>query len=495
MKRSILTAIATLLGIISVRADFTDDFNRTDTSFSNDGSLIGTDWESSRTDGMWRIQNNQLEADTDTGNTVLYYTGQQMSCGTGTSFVVQVDVTPLVSNVWAGVAFHYQSNEQFYWLRIKSGTTTALMDIYDNGSTTRLKTIASTETFAPNTAYTLTVRSVCPYNFVYEIKETATGDVLASGSVEDPDDTYMDGYAGILQGTTASGRHVFDNFELDQKAGPYVYIDAEVDPEDAAIWGFFPKEDPPDYWPGEFIDNGLLLRVYEHEHWHVRPWVSTSSVVNASNTSPSCIGFHAVAAPDNYNIRDRHELCISQNLDVDALELNKRRYLAFDFYIDPVSETPQNWMAICQAWQTCTETPPPFSIHVRSDAYDPAYPDEDHVILDFEIRDDSMITGDATNVWSVTVEKGIWHNLILQLQPSPLNDGETGQMAIYYDREPGESADYVWAHDWGYSTSTPNIFGSTFDVRVGVYRRKQMRAFSWFVDNIRFGPTKESVEW
>lgn len=494
MKKCI-TAMITLFGMISVFGDFTDDFNRTDTSFSSDGSVIGASWVGSRMDGLWRIQNNQLEADTDTANTALYYTGEEMSCGGGTSFVVRVEVTPLVSNAWAGIVFHYQNNEQFYWLRIKSGTTTALMDIYDNGTATRLKNITSTETFLPNTAYTLTVRAVCPYNFVYEIKESATDEVLASGWVEDPADTYAGGYAGILQGTTASGRHVFDDFELDQTVGPYVYIDAELDPADAEIWGFFPKENPPDYWPGEFIDNGQLLRVYEHEHWHVRPWVSTSSVVNASNSSAGCIGFHAVAAPDNYNIRDRHELCVSQNLDVDALTLNQRRYLAFDFYIDPISETPQNWVAICQAWQVCTATPPPFSIHVRSDAYNSEYPDADHVILDFEMRDDSMIEGDATNVWSVTVEKGTWHNLILQLQPSPLNDGETGQMAIYYDNEPGEAPDYVWANDWGYSTNTVNIFGDTFDVRVGVYRRKQMRAFSWFVDNIRFGPTKESVEW
>ncbi len=494
MKKQI-TAIGIWFVVISAFGDFSDGFNRTDTSFSSSGSLIGSGWANSRTDGLWRIQNNRVEADIDIANTVLYYTGQEMNCGEGTGFIARVDVTPLTSNVWAGIAFHFQDSEHFYWLRMKSGTTTALIDRYDNGQTTRLTTMAGSEPFLPDTAYTLMVRSVSPYHFLCEIQNAATGDVIAAGFAEDTDESYTDGYAGILQGTSASGRHVFDNFELEQTAAPYVYLDAEKDPGIDETWGFFPKENPTEDWPGEFIDNGQLLRVYEQGNWHVRPWVSTSSVVNASNTSPSCIGFHAVAALDNEDTQDRHELCISTSLDDDALELNKRRYLAFDFYIDPVSQTPQNWLVICQAWQVCTDTPPPFSIHVRSDAVNPAYPDADHVILDFEMRDDSMIDGDATNVWSVAVEKGTWHNLILQLQPSPPDDGETGQLAIYYDNEPGEAPDVVWANDWGYSTNTANIFGNTFDLRVGVCRSRQMRAFSWFVDNIRFGPTKESVEW
>ena len=264
-----------------------------------------------------------------------------------------------------------------------------------------------------------------------------------------------------------------------QAVDPYVRIDAE----DAY---FFPKANPPSYWPGEFFDNGQIFRVYEHGSWHVRPWICNSTVVNVNGSSNS-IGFHAVAAPDNFNVADRHELCVSQNDDSYALVLNGTRYLSFDFYIDPVSDIPRNWMIICQAWQACESMPPPFSIHVRTNAN----PVATHVILDFIVRNDQT----ETNIWSVTVEKGTWHNLILQLKPSPLEDDKEGQLAIYYDKQPGEAADYVWRADWGYAPRAANPFiDSTFDVRVGIYRRKSTRAFSWFVDNIRFGPTKASVE-
>ncbi|MGE4488711.1 MAG: heparin lyase I family protein [Kiritimatiellales bacterium] len=264
---------------------------------------------------------------------------------------------------------------------------------------------------------------------------------------------------------------------------PYVRIDAE----DAY---FLPKENPPSYWPGEFFDNNQVFRVYEHGSWHVRPWVCTSAVVNV-NGSASSIGFHAVAAPDNNNVADRHELCISQNDDTYALVLNGTRYVAFDFYIDPVSETPRNWTLIAQAWQACETMSPPFSIYVHSDAYNSSYPDATHLILDFIVRDD---LGETT-IWSTTVEKGTWHNLILQLEPSPLGDDKTGQIGIYFDSQPGDAEDYVWRADWGYAPRAANPFiGTTFDVRVGIYRRKSTRAFSWFVDNIRFGPTKASVE-
>lgn len=492
MKRSILIAVATLLGVPSVWADFADDFNRSDTTFSSDGSLIGSSWVNSRY-GLWRIQNNQLEADIVTANTALYYTGQQMRSGDGVSFEVRADVKPLQTNAWAGLVFHYRNNEQFYWLRIKSGTATALMDIYDNGNTTRLKTITCTESFLADTAYTVSVRSICPYNFVYEIKEAVSGDILASGYVEDPYDTYMKGYAGVLQGTPGYGLYIFDNFELNEMLGPYAYIDAEPDPDDLDIWGFSPKENPPSYWPGDFVDNAQMFRVYEQGLWHVRPWVSSSLVVNASNTSSSCIGFHGIAAPDNYNVKDKGEIVISQKDDSSALTLNGLRYLAFDFYIDPVSLTPLNWTLICQALQDAEAGhSPPFAIYVREDS-SPAYPDENHVFLDFVLSNDNV---SQTNVWSTTVEKGTWHHIIVQLKPSPLNDGEDGQLAIYYDSDPGDGADYVWQGDWGYAPHAAEPYvGNTFDVRMGIYRRKQPRAFSWFMDNIRFGSQKSTVEW
>lgn len=268
-------------------------------------------------------------------------------------------------------------------------------------------------------------------------------------------------------------------------AEPFVALDAE----DGV---FAPKENPPSYWPGIYTEDETVCRVYEHGYWHVRPFVSSSTVVNV-NGSECSIGFHAVAAPDAENVADRHELCIAQNNDPYALTLGTIRYVAFDFYVDPMTPTPRNWMLICQAWQACESLSPPFSIHVRENASG-TYPDSGHLILDFEVRDDDHAgRGDEMLAWSTEIQKGVWHHLVLGLRPS----GDTnGLIEIYLNKAPWEPPDTVWNAGWGYTPRTADPFvDSTFDVRVGVYRRKSTRAFAWFADNIRFGPTRASVEY
>ncbi len=258
---------------------------------------------------------------------------------------------------------------------------------------------------------------------------------------------------------------------------------------------FAPKGNPPSYWPGIYTEDETVYRVYEHGHWHVRPFASSSAVVNVNGSCRS-IGFHSVAAPDADNVADRHELCIAQNDDPYALKLNTLRYVAFDFYIDPATDTPLNWMLICQAWQACSGgRSPPFSVHVRENA-SRTYPDSEHLILDFEVLDDDHAgRGEEMLAWSTEIQKGVWHHLMLGLKPSLPGDQRDGLIEIYLNKSPGEDPDTVWNADWGYTPRAADPFiDSTFDVRIGVYRRKSTRAFAWFADNIRFGPSRASVE-
>ena len=266
---------------------------------------------------------------------------------------------------------------------------------------------------------------------------------------------------------------------------PYVQINAEEG-------GGYPKPNPPDYWPGLYTENGSVCRVYEHGHWHVRPFVSSSSVVNVNGSSRS-IGFHAVAAPDAENVVDRHELVVSHNTDPYALTLNSTRYLAFDFYIDPVSRTPLNWLLMCQIFQVSSGMPPPLAVYVQENP-SPDYPAADHVYLNVVARDDSWVRGEDNIIWTVAVQKGVWHRLILALQPSACTDSENGYLAVYLNKDPGEGADYMQQMNWGYTPLENDPVSGTFQVRLGVYRRKSTRAFAWFADNIRFGPAKASVE-
>jgi hypothetical protein len=270
-------------------------------------------------------------------------------------------------------------------------------------------------------------------------------------------------------------------FSLAHADEPYVSIDAE----DGV---FYAKANPLAYWPGEYAEGNCVFPVYESGDWHVRPWICDDSIVVASNGSTNVIGFYAVAAADDNNVADRHELCFVSYTNSYALQLNQMRYISFDFYIDPAAQTPLLWTLICQAWQATYTMPPAFAIYARTN-YNAS---STNVDLDFTVR--GTISGTTnywtTNIWSATVSKGTWHHLIVQLKPSPPSDVVTGQVAICLDTL---TPNCIWTKDWGYAASTNPYIDAKFDLRVGVYRRKQMRSFSWYVDNIKYGPTGNSV--
>ena len=212
--KKFISIISIALGVSSAWATIiTDDFNRPDSGMSSNGNIIGADWESSRTTGQWGIVDQRVVANMIEASSVLYNTSLETVSGSGVFFEVSLDVKALGS-YWGGIAFNYQNPTNFYYFRYKGDAANYQMyRVVDNVHQSFVNsTIAGT--FAANTNYTLTVVSSNAYEFAYEIRETG-GAVVVSGTTTDANASFTGGYAGVLQTSTGSGRHSFDNFSLE----------------------------------------------------------------------------------------------------------------------------------------------------------------------------------------------------------------------------------------------------------------------------------------
>jgi len=217
MKKQI-AIISLLLGASTVWAELvTDDFNRADQGLTSDGSQIGANWENSSTLSKWGISHDRLISEAVGAGTqpVLYNTALSTVSGNGAKFTVSLDVMALSQNVWAGIAFNYQDENNFYWFRLKGGVNNWSLARFVDGAGEHMASGSITGDFAFDTDYTLTVSSSEAFTFDYEIKETATGEVLVTGNATDANSSFTGGYAGVLQSTTGPNRNSFDNFRVE----------------------------------------------------------------------------------------------------------------------------------------------------------------------------------------------------------------------------------------------------------------------------------------
>ncbi|MEA2067659.1 MAG: hypothetical protein U9P12_00535, partial [Verrucomicrobiota bacterium] len=208
-----------------VVSSVTDDFNRTDTAWSSDSSLIRSDWASSGTN-VWRINGSSLEVDVpDQGGetAILYNTSKQTVSGGSSGFTLSTDMTATTNEQWCGIVFNYQNPSNYYMLRIKTGTTSYhFIPVVDgvNGADLELNADALV-TWAEGTSYTFTVSSYTPYEFSFEITETGSSTVLNPvTSVSFAISHHNGGYAGFwaidgnIVGLDTVPDIVFDNFNL-----------------------------------------------------------------------------------------------------------------------------------------------------------------------------------------------------------------------------------------------------------------------------------------
>ena len=221
MKKSIL-AMSLLFAVAAASraTTITDDFNRANTAQSTDTSLIGPNWkQSAGSANQWLISGNILHARPYVNPAIMYNDALQTVSGGGTNFTLSLDVSAKVPTAWAGVAFNYQDEGNFYYLRIKEGTSQYQLIASVAGNQTAVvlvnKSDAST-TFDEDAFYTMTITSDTAHDFDFTITEVGSSTVLnPTATIIDSGNNFIGGYAGLY--TPAAGGHnaKFDNFSLE----------------------------------------------------------------------------------------------------------------------------------------------------------------------------------------------------------------------------------------------------------------------------------------
>ena len=231
-------------------AEVVDDFNRADTLPSSNTLLLGGDWtQASGSPNEWFIDNNSMNLATHANPAVLYNTALR----TGTNFTMSVDVLAKTNDVWTGVAFNYQDNGNFYYLRFKGGTDNyQLIGAVDGNQTAEvLVNLAASATFATGTYYTVTIASDSPYDIDFTIVETGSSTVLnGTTNIVDGSSSFTGGYAGLY--SPSAGGSKFDNFSLQGPPGATGYAGW------AAGWGIDIGAETAD------PDGDGLLNIYEY---------------------------------------------------------------------------------------------------------------------------------------------------------------------------------------------------------------------------------------
>lgn len=212
-----------------------------------------------------------------------------------------------------------------------------------------------------------------------------------------------------------------------------------------------------------------------------------------------CLAFEGFAAPRRTCGPDRIEVDLGIAEDPSGLHYGETSYLQFFIRVDPDFERNLEGSLIMQAWQGYSTAygarpalGPAFSILLVSS------PGSDDVV-DLEFRTRTEVSAeDRHRVFGrYPISKGTWHSVRLELTPRYVGhpDGP-GQILVWLDQGPEptlapERAINYDAHDpshyrfhWGYPPDPETRLGSSFDVRMGIYRAGPYTRFKFGLDGI-----------
>jgi hypothetical protein len=179
-------------------------------------------------------------------------------------------------------------------------------------------------------------------------------------------------------------------------------------------------------------------------------------------------------------------------------------YLGFAFMMDDRAyDAPIRWVLHFQVWQCCsTRTLPPLALQVLP-GQDQAAKSLQFVLMKRTDNDAAVVNFTSqTGVRlpfldrrdHVSLERGVWHRLIFHLVPSPTpapqSATEQGKVELWINGR--RALSYTGA--WGYTSAAAAEVSSTYAVKLGIYRAAQRARQQVYFDDIRWGPTLESVD-
>lgn len=224
MKKKMLR-LGFLLGVLMLNAQaafLLDNFNRGDTALSTDSTYVGGAWIHSSTNMRSAVKSYELALDipvTQSANFLMYNLGIKTLSAGDEDFQMTLDMRIPNSSIYAGIAFNIQDSNNFYAIRIKTGTTQYQVIKVVDGAVSALVSETSSSAFVANVSYTLSVASISPYNYTFEITQTGSTNTLnAVSSFNDSGTDFVDGYGGIYFWTGLASAAIdayYDNFRID----------------------------------------------------------------------------------------------------------------------------------------------------------------------------------------------------------------------------------------------------------------------------------------
>lgn len=224
MKKKILV-LGLLFGLFTLNVNaafFLDDFNRGDTSLSTNSAYVGGAWIHSGTNMRSAVKSNELALDipaTQSTNFLMYNLSIQTLSVGDESFQMTSDLRIPNNSIYGGIAFNIQDANNFYAVRIKTGTAQYQVIRVINGSVFSLVSETGANTFSANTLYTLSVASVAPYNYSFKIAQTGSTNALNTvTSFSDSGSAFTNGFGGLYFWTGLASAAIdayYDNFRID----------------------------------------------------------------------------------------------------------------------------------------------------------------------------------------------------------------------------------------------------------------------------------------
>lgn len=223
MKKICVLGLVFLFCSLFANAAFLlDEFSRSDTALSYDSSYAGGGWVHSSTNMRSAIKSNELALDipvTESANFLLYNNSIETLSAGSESFEMTMDVRIPASGVYGGVAFNIQDADNFYAVRIKTGTSQYQVLRVLNGSVAALLSANISSTFAAGAAYTMSVSSDSAYNYTFYITQSGSTNILnTTTSCNDSGSNFTDGYGGGYLWTGLASMAIdvyYDDYRID----------------------------------------------------------------------------------------------------------------------------------------------------------------------------------------------------------------------------------------------------------------------------------------
>ena len=178
-------------------------------------------------------------------------------------------------------------------------------------------------------------------------------------------------------------------------------------------------------------------------------------------------------------------------LQMDPDAPGNRRYLSFNFQLDPNYEIPVAWVLHLQVWQECGGHPP----LTMSVLPGPAKRGSVELVLGY--RDDQIEDGPRAVdkiILRTTLDRGRWYHMDFELEPRPDREPQQGLIRYWLDGVKRVDFRGHWAYDPDKAACRGRADNHVMAVEIGTYRQRQNTTQTVLFDNIKYSASASQTD-